>query len=133
MTITLGVLLDSLRTHLAECELPQLCSVYVTRYASGPNVTAQLASRREAPEIADALLAWANTLTNVTAEAWRVPSGDSVHLSVVGQLSGGVWGGVYGAVPFTAHGLGADLAPNASTSVPLAVLRQWATVGEVTL
>jgi hypothetical protein len=37
------------------------------------------------------------------------------------------------AVPFTEHGLGAGLAPNASTSVPLAVLRERATVGEVTL
>jgi hypothetical protein len=89
MTTTVVALLDSLRAHLTEFELPELCSVHVTRY--GPNVTAQLASRRESPEIASALLAWADTLTGVTTEAWLVPGDDSVHLSVLGQLPRGVW------------------------------------------
>ena len=131
MTTTVVALLDSLRAHLAEFELPQLCSVYITPYR--PNVTAQLASRRESLDIAGALLAWADTLTAITTEAWRVPGGDSVHLSVLGQLSSGVWVRVYGVVPFTEHGIGADLTPNACTTVALAVLREQATVGEVTL
>jgi hypothetical protein len=82
------------------------------------------------------LLAWADTLTDVTAEAWRVPSGDCVHLSVIGQLPGGVSIRVHGGVPFTEHStehsIGGDLAPDASTTVPLAVLRAQVTVGEVT-
>jgi hypothetical protein len=85
------------------------------------------------PQIASALLAWADTLTEVTAEAWRVPGGDSVHLSVLGQLPGGVSVRVYGGVPFTQHGIGGDLAPDASKTVPLAVLRERATLGEVTV
>jgi hypothetical protein len=105
--------------------------VHVVASFSGPNVTVQLA-RREPPAIAGALLAWADTLTDVTAEAWRVPRGDCVHLSVIGQLPGGVLIRVHGGVAFTGHGIGGDLAPDASTTVPLAVLRAQATVGEVT-
>jgi hypothetical protein len=133
MTTTVGILLDSLRAHLAEFALPELCSVHVTRSSfSGPNVTAQLAYRHT-PQITSGLLAWADTLTRVTAEAWRVPNGDSVHLSVIGRLPGGVWIRVYSGVPFTEHALGCDLAPDATTTVALAVLREQATLGEVTL
>jgi hypothetical protein len=89
-------------------------------------------ARREPPEIAGALLAWADTLAKVTAEAWRVPSGDCVHLSVIGQLSGGVSVRVHGGVPFTEHSIGGDLTPDASTTVPLALLCEQATVGEMT-
>ena len=131
MTTTVD-LLDSLRAHLTEFELPDLCSVHVTRSLSGPNVTAQLA-RHTPPQIASGLLAWADTLTNVTAEAWRVPRGNSVHLLVIGCLPGEVSIRVYGGVAFTPHGLGCDLAPDASTTVALAVLRERATLGEVTL
>ena len=125
-------LLDSLRTHLAAFDLPALWSVHVVASFCGPNVTVQLA-RREPPEIADALLAWADTLTGATAEAWRVPSGDCVHLSVIGQLPTGVSVRVYGGVPFTRHGIGGDLVPDACTTVPLTVLRERATLGEVTV
>jgi hypothetical protein len=125
-------LLDSIRAHLAEFELPDLYSVNVTRSYSGPNVTAQLACHT-APQIAGALLGWADTLTGITVEAWRVPSGDCVHLSVIGRLPGGVSVRVYGGVPFTEHGIGCDLAPDASTAVPLAVVRERATVREMTV
>jgi hypothetical protein len=127
---TVVVLLDCLRVHLAEFELPQLGSVHVTRYE--PSVTAQLACHTP-PQTASGLLAWADTLTDVTTQAWRVPRGDSVHLSVLGQLPGGIGVRVYGAVPFTSHEIGADLTPNACTTVTLAVLRELATAGEVTL
>jgi hypothetical protein len=132
MTTTAVDLLDSLRAHLTEFELPDMSSVHVVVSFSGPNVTVQL-PRREPPEIASALLTWADTLTEVTAEAWRVPSGESTHLSVIGQLPDGVSVRVYGGVPFTQHCIGANLAPDSSTTVPLAVLRERATRGEVTL
>ena len=127
---TAVALLDSIRTHLTEFDLPDLYSVNVTRSLSGPSVSAQLACHAP-PQIAGALLAWVDTLTEVTAEAWRVPSGDCVHLSVIGRLPSGASVRVYGGVAFTEHGVGADLAPDARSTVPLAVLRERATVGEV--
>jgi len=132
MTTTVVALLDSLRAHLAAFELPDLCSVYVTQSCSEPNVTAQLACHQP-PQITSALLAWADTLTKVTVEAWRVPSGDSVHLSVLARLPGGASIQVYGAMPFTKHGIGADLPPDTSTTVSLTVLRERATLGQVTV
>jgi hypothetical protein len=95
-------------------------------------VTAQLACRQP-PEIAAGLLAWADTLSGITAESWRVPSGDSIRLSVIGQLPIGITIRVYGGVPFTGHSIGADLASGTHTTVPLAALRAMATPGEVTI
>ncbi|MGQ0719891.1 MAG: hypothetical protein ACT4NP_21730 [Pseudonocardiales bacterium] len=132
MTTTVMDLLDSIHAHLAAFELPDMWSVHVVASFSGPNVTVQLA-HRESPEIACALLSWADTLTEVTAEAWRIPNGDSVHLSVIGRLPAGVSVRVYSGVPVTEHGIGADLTPDASKIVPLAVLRERATVGAVTV
>jgi hypothetical protein len=122
--------LDSLRAHLAAFELPELYSVTLLNAWGGLDVSAQLACHHP-PEIATGLLAWANTLTNVTTEAWRVPSGDTMHLSVIGQLPQGISIRVYGGVPFIEHGIGADLAPDSSTIVSLAVLRHLATPSEV--
>jgi hypothetical protein len=133
MSTTVVDLLDSLRAHLTEFELPELYSVHVVTAWGGLAVSAQLACCHLPPQIATGLLAWADTLTDITTEAWRVPSGDSVHLSVIGQLPEGVTIRVYGGVPFTQHGIGADLAPDTSTTVPLAVLRHLAAPGEVTL
>jgi hypothetical protein len=124
--------LDSLRTHLAAVELPELYSVTLLNTWGELNISAQLAAHHP-PQIASGLLAWADTLTNVTSEAWRVPSGDTVHLSVIGRLPGDVSIRVYGGMPFIEHGLGAELAPDASTTVPPAVLRHLATPSEVTL
>jgi hypothetical protein len=124
--------LDSLRAHLAAFELPELYSVTLLNAWGGLNISAQLAAHHP-PQIASGLLVWADTLTDVTIEAWRVPSGNSVHLSVIGRLPGGVSIRVYGGVPFIEHGIGADLTPDASTTVPWAVLREQAILGEVAL
>jgi hypothetical protein len=132
MSATVVDLLDSLRTHLAAFELPDLYSVHVITARGALAVSAQLACHHP-PQIVTGLLAWADTLTDLTTEAWRVPSGDTVHLSVIGRLPDGVTIRVYGGVSFTDHGIGADLAPDASTTVPLAVLHHLATPGEVTL
>jgi hypothetical protein len=60
-----------------------------------------------------------------------VPSGNSVHLSVLARPPSGASIQVYGSVPFTEHGIGADLAPDASSTVALAILRERATLGQV--
>jgi hypothetical protein len=121
--ITTAELLEGLCAHLTDFELPPLCSVNLTQAFSGATVSAQL-THHTPPQTRSALLAWADTLTEVTAEAWRVPSGESVHLSVLGHLPSGVPIRVYGGVAFTEHGIGAELAPDATTTIPLATLRE---------
>ncbi len=130
MTTTAMDLLDVIREHLAAFELPGLCSVSVVVSSLTPQVSAQLACQ-ELPEVAAALLAWADTLTEPAAEAWRVPTGHELHLSVTGHLSGGATVRVYAGVAFHERGLGADLAPNARTPLLLAKLRPVAALGEV--
>ncbi len=131
MTTTVD-LLDALCVHLAEFELPAISSVHVTASIPAPQMTVQLACHQP-PQIARALLAWADTLTEVTAEAWRVPRGDSVHLSVTGRLPGGALIRVYGATgAVTGRDLGVDLAPDATTTILLAALRHATTPGEAT-
>jgi len=133
MTTTATVeLLAALGTHLADFELPALASVHITIGMAGPQVTVQLACHHDAPVIAASLLAWADTLTQTSAEAWRVPRGDSVHLSVTGRLPCRTDVLIYGAVPVTESRLGADLTPGARARLPLAALRSLATPGQVT-
>jgi hypothetical protein len=125
-------LLDAIHTHLADFELPDMWSLQVVASLLGPQVNVQL-THREPPEIAGVLLAWADTLDAVTAESWRVPSGDSVHLSVAGRLPGGVSVRVYGCLPFCASGFGGALKPNATTTIPLHTLRHFSAMAEVTV
>ena len=106
MTTTVD-LLDALCAHLAEFPFSAIASVHVAASTPAPQVTVQLPCHEPA-EIARALLAWADTLTGVTAEAWRVPNGDSVHLSVTGGLPGGMTIRVYGGMPITENGLVPD-------------------------
>jgi hypothetical protein len=125
-------LLDAIHTHLIEFELPAFASVHVATPIPGEDgITVQLRGY-DLPDIAAALLAWADTLTAVTAQAWRLPSGHSVHVSVTGQLTRGARIRVYGAVPFTGCGIGADLASDATTTLSLLALRHVSTLREVT-
>jgi hypothetical protein len=125
-------LLDAISTHLAAFELPAFASVHVATAIPGEEaITVQLGCH-DLPEIASALLSWADTLTAVTAQAWRVPSGHSVHLSVTGQLTRGARIRVYAAMPFTGRGIGADLAPDTTATILLAALRHVPALREVT-
>ncbi|MGH3629206.1 MAG: hypothetical protein ACRDRL_17430 [Sciscionella sp.] len=131
MSTTATDLLDAIRTHLATFKLPaELASVTVTASRCTPQISVQLA-HPDGPEIACALLAWADTLTGVTAHTWRVPDGHSVHLSVTGRLPDGLAVQVYGGLPHTPHGPGGDLAPGTTTPVVLTALRHLADLGEV--
>ncbi|MGH3855160.1 MAG: hypothetical protein ACRDR6_17025 [Pseudonocardiaceae bacterium] len=84
MSTTVLDLLDALRAHLAEFELPESYSVQVITASGQLRVTMQLAAHHPS-QIVTGLLTWASTLSHVTAEAWREPGGDSVHLSVTGN------------------------------------------------
>jgi hypothetical protein len=128
MTTTVD-LLAAVCAHLAEFELPAIASVHVSAARSAPQVTVQLA-RRELSAVAQGLLAWADTITQVTAQAWRVPEGDPAHLSVTGLLPGDASILVYGGLWPTHQGLGADRPPDAPTTIPLTTLRHAAIVVE---
>jgi hypothetical protein len=130
MTSTLD-LLAAISAHLAAFELPPIASVHLSGYHSGAPVTVQL-SGREPAAIAMGLLAWADTLIEITVEAWRVPRGDTVHLSVTGRLPGGTAVLVYGGLRIMDLSLSAGLEPGATTTVTLATLRHLATPGQAT-
>ena len=129
MTTTVD-LINAIGTHLTEFELPAIASVQVGAALSAPQVTVQVACH-EPSTTAQGLLAWADTLTQVTAQAWRVPWVDSVHLSATGLLPGYAAVLVYGGLWVTHRGLGADLAPDATTTIPFPMLRHAAIVEEV--
>lgn len=122
-------LLAAVYAHLTEFDLPPTASVHVAAAMSPPQVTVQMPCG--APSVvANGLLAWADTLTEITAGAWRVPQGDSVHLSVTGRLPGGISVKIYGGLPVTHCSQATDLAPNATTTLPLVTLRHLATPGQ---
>lgn len=115
--------LTALRTHLGTFVLPEPCRVSLECW--NPLVTVQL-DRVTLDRVAVALLVWADTLTRVTADAWRVPDGHSVHLSVTGRLAGGARLRVFDAVAHDPTVPGLDLAANAHRPVALGELRAWA-------
>jgi hypothetical protein len=126
-------LLAALGAHLDAFELPAITSVHLRIGMAGPQATVQLAHHGQPPAIAAALLAWADTLTDISTEAWRVPHSDSVHLSITGRLSCGTEVLVYDAVPVTDLRWGADLPPGTRSPLPLATLRHLATPGQAAL
>jgi hypothetical protein len=130
MSSSIVDLLAEISAHLAAFELPTVASIHITAGAAAPQVTVQL-TRRDPAALSQGLLAWADTLTQVTAQAWRVPHGDSVHLSITGSIAASTSILVYGGLPTHRDGLGTDLTPGATTTVPLAVLRHAATSQEV--
>ena len=114
-------LLTAISTHLGAFDLPAIASVHVSASLPGPQIAVQL-SCPGPTNLAQGLLTWADTLTHITAEAWRVSQGDSVHLSLTGLLPDGTSVLVYGGLPACRDEHGTDLAPGATT-LPLAALR----------
>jgi hypothetical protein len=123
--------LATLTEHLTSYDLPhRIASTAVHREITGHSVTVQL-DYRALPDLATALLAWADTLTEVTAEAWRVPSGCALHLSIRGQLADGSPVTVYGGLDHTTHMFGPYLNPGDHQALPLALLREWTDLGSI--
>jgi hypothetical protein len=115
-----------LRDHLARYVLPELASVDVQQHlVDGMSVTVQLAGF-DVAEVAQGLLGWADTLTEVTGELWRA-SATSVHVYVHGQLPGNVPVKVFSGVPYDSGLFGADFEKGHRRIIALGVLRKWAT------
>jgi hypothetical protein len=96
------------------------------RTTTGPGASPQPISRTTATEgRARSSYGWA------PSPPASVPRGDAVHLSVSGLLPGGAVALGHGGVQATPGGLGADVAPDAANTIPLAAPRQATTDGEV--
>jgi hypothetical protein len=119
----------TLAGHLAGHALPEPASLSVTTSYGHSTVTAQLRGTT-VPGVAADLIAWADTLSLVTIEAWQPSERDRVHLSILGTLTGSagavelkVFGGVeYDPLRFA--DLQADQCQGALLS--LGQLRTWA-------
>ena len=123
---TMVRLLGSIREHLATHQLPaQIASVTVgSDLIDGEHVTVHLRPV-ELADLASALLGWADTLTQITVTAWRPRHGETVHLTLTGQLPDTTSVEVYGGVDYT-DALFGDLQPDGRQGVALSVLRAWA-------
>jgi hypothetical protein len=127
MAVTFVQAAQLLAGHLAGHQLPQPASLLVMTRAGRSQLQAQVHSNTVSKVAADQL-AWADTLTTVTVQAWRSPSGDRVHLSITSTLTGPA-----GTVELDVYGgaddnplLVSDLAPGDHRRVSLGHLRSWA-------
>jgi hypothetical protein len=116
-----------LTSHLTDHALPEPACLEVISRTHQSRLTVQVHSMT-VPKVASEVLAWVDTLTTATVQAWRPPSGDRVHLSMASTLSGPA-----GTVELTIFG-GTDhgpalvgvLAPGEYRPVTLGELRSWA-------
>ena len=125
-TPTTVELLSAIRDHLAGFKLPEPFTVEVDRQPAPAyeHVCVHLDVKRSLPAVATVLLAWADTITAVTVSVWCPPHGETLHLTVHGQLAEGITIRVYGCVSSTATSL--DMSADETRTVSLALLRAWA-------
>ncbi|WP_410638064.1 hypothetical protein [Amycolatopsis sp. lyj-346] len=124
----LMVFLDTIRDHLDLHQLPPVATLTVRTW-SDP-LTVQLDAHR-LPDVAWALLTWANTLDDVSASLWRTSDGGSVHLSVNGRTSCGIPVQVYSGGVAYDPAVFPDLPAGQRQDMPVFQLRQWSRPGEV--
>lgn len=120
--------LRAMLAHLdAHPELPDPVAVHIRRY-SQETVTVQLHNTGLA-DVATALVAWAETITDPSAEVWSIPDRDLVHLSVSGRLPDGTSFQVFDVVDRDDTVFGPDIEPGATQSMPLFALRSLTDYG----
>jgi len=125
--VTLVQAVTMLAADLADHTLPEPAAPRVNTSGLHSDVMAQVHSTT-VPTVAMDLLAWADIVPAVTAEAWRVPGSDRVYLSFASTLTGltgtlelAVFGTVdYDPVRF------ANLTAGDRRTLPLRQLRAWA-------
>jgi hypothetical protein len=123
-TRTFLSLLDSFRDHLAAFDLPEPITVDIDRrpLTGWEHICVHL-DVRGLGSVSSDLTAWADTLTDVRATAWRPPAGDSVHLAVHGCTADGTTIRVYSGVPYDSNRF--DLQPGERDAITLGTLRCW--------
>jgi len=122
--------------HLADHALSEPVSLSVATSYGDSTVTAQLRGNTVSGVAGD-LIAWADTLSLVTVEAWRPPERNGVHLSIVGTLTGSAGAvelKIYGVVDFDRVQF-ADLQPDKCRGVSLSLghLHTWAATPSTTM
>jgi hypothetical protein len=125
--VTLVQAATMLAAHLADHALPEPAYLRVNTTDLHSEVMAQLRATT-VPTVATDLLAWADTLSTVTVQAWRVPAGDYVHLSIASTLTGPAGTielDIFGAVDYDLIRF-ADLTAGKRRTVSLGQLRNWA-------
>ncbi|HEX6403693.1 MAG TPA: hypothetical protein VF003_11120 [Pseudonocardiaceae bacterium] len=116
-----------LAVHLDGHRLPEPAYLRVNTRGAQSEVCVQLGATTIGTVTRD-LLAWADTLPTVTAEAWRVRAGDSVHLSIASTLTGPAGSielDVFGAVDYDPAQF-RGLTSGDRRTVSLGQLRNWA-------
>ncbi|MEU3625521.1 hypothetical protein BS329_06430 [Amycolatopsis coloradensis] len=121
------VYFDAISDHLDSYAFPPVASV---RVGFGPDPVSVQLDTDGLTDVARSLVAWADSLENVTAAIWRVPHGGSVHLEIQGRAPCGIPVTVYGGVQFD-EATFPDLPAGMRQEMPVFVLRQWSTAGEV--
>jgi hypothetical protein len=126
----------TLAEHLADHALPEPVSLSVATSYGDSTVTAQLRGNTVSGVAGD-LIAWADTLSLVTVEAWRSPERNRVHLSIQGTLTGSAGAvelKIYGVVDFESIQF-VDLQPDKcqDVSLPLRQLRTWGATPSTTM
>ena len=121
------VYLDAIRDHLDSYAFPPVASV---RVGFGPDPVSVQLDTDGLTDVARSLIVWADSLENVTASIWRVSHGGSVHLEIQGRTPCGIPVAVYGGVQFD-DATFPDLPAGMRQEMPVFVLRQWSTAGEV--
>jgi hypothetical protein len=135
-TINTAQLAELVVGHLVQHQLPEPTSLHLsTNTLDRAEARVQVHSN-SLTYTARLLLAWANTLTDITLRAWRPDNSTRVHLDVDASLTG-----PHGTVALTVFG-GADfteavfpgLEPGQTRPMPLGQLAAWAagTGAEVT-
>jgi hypothetical protein len=127
--MTASRVLVAVGEHLGGFALDEPVLVTVRTSAVGPRGTVQL-SGVSLPGLASRLLAWADTLDNATATAWRpsCPDDDVVQLEVYGRLTDGTPVKVFGGLVDGPDVPG--LTPGHRVRLSWSLLRMWALVAD---
>jgi hypothetical protein len=115
--------------HLVQHQLPEPASLHLTTNTLDQAEARVQVHSSSLTSTARLLLAWANTLTDLTLRAWRPASSTSVHLDVDATLTGPhgtVALMVFGGVDFN-NVLFPGLEPGQRRPVSLGQLTAWAT------
>jgi hypothetical protein len=118
-------LLGSIREHMTAHQIDAEINSVQVDACDGGSIAVHL-THNDLPVLAAGLLAWADTITNIVAAAWRPRYGDNLHLRITGQLPDAIWIEIWGAVTYTGTILGTELQPGGRQPLTPGDLRSWA-------